>query len=255
MKKKIIISILVFLIIICVIIGIVIKRNQENKQNIQNEQVQNLIVNNAYTELDKNEVLYNDNVTVNELKNETSITGNSEIYEVQKEYDGRKVLAVKASKKVKVAFAGMIKNAKPEFNELEEIFENKFPKENGIWIEENSRNSFLDLLRNNENINSEYYINEKGYLKIKNKNSQTDADNKIENSINGSKQYIIDISSVCYIIDDVTGEILDYNFENLDKYQTYEYFEDDNKMLVFISENKHNKLNKNDIIQSVINLF
>ena len=129
MKKKIIISILVFLIIICVIIGIVIKRNQENKQNIQNEQVQNLIVNNAYTELDKNEVLYNDNVTVNELKNETSITGNSEIYEVQKEYDGRKVLAVKASKKVKVAFAGMIKNAKPEFNELEEIFENKFPKE------------------------------------------------------------------------------------------------------------------------------
>ena len=104
MKKKIIISILLFLIIICVIIGIVIKRNQENKQNIQNEQVQNLIVNNAYTELDKNEVLYNDNVTVNELKNETSITGNSEIYEVQKEYDGRKVLAVKASKKVKVAF-------------------------------------------------------------------------------------------------------------------------------------------------------
>ena len=149
----------------------------------------------------------------------------------------------------------MIKNAKPEFNELEEIFEEKFPKENGIWIEENSRNSFLDLLRNNENINSEYYINEKGYLKIKNKNSQTDADNKIENSINGSKQYIIDISSVCYIIDDVTGEILDYNFENLDKYQTYEYFEDDNKMLVFISENKHDKLNKNDIIQSVINLF
>ena len=149
----------------------------------------------------------------------------------------------------------MIKNAKPEFNELEEIFENKFPKENGIWIEENSRNSFLDLLRNNENIKSEYYINEKGYLKIKNKNSQTDADNKIENSINGNKQFIIDISSVCYIIDDVTGEILDYNFENLDKYQTYEYFEDDNKMLVFISENKHNKLNKNDIIQSVINLF
>ena len=87
------------------------------------------------------------------------------------------------------------------------------------------------------------------------KNNQNDNDKKIEKIIKGKKQYILDISSVCYIVDDITGEILDYNFENMDKYQTYEYFEDSNKSIVFITENSTNILTNLEIFESIIKLF
>ena len=58
-----------------------------------------------------------------------------------------------------------------------------------------------------------------------------------------------------YIVDDVTGEILDYNFENMDKYQTYEYFEDNDRIIVFVTENSSNVLTESEIFESLINLF
>jgi len=66
--------------------------------------------NNIFSEVDKNQIAYQENVTVDEIKNETGATGNSNIYEIQQEYDGRNVVTVKANIKYKVAFAGMIKN-------------------------------------------------------------------------------------------------------------------------------------------------
>jgi len=80
-------------------------------------------------------------------------------------------------------------------------------------------------------------------------------DKKIKNIINGKKQYIFSISSLCYIVDDITGEILDYSFEDMDKYQTFEYFEDENKKIIFITENKSNQLKENEIIESVLNIL
>ena len=103
--------------------------------------------------------------------------------------------------------------------------------------------------------NSEYEINENGYLKIKNKNNQNENDKKIEKVIKGDKLYILRNSSVTYIVDEVTGEILDYNFEEMDQYQTYEYFEDNNKMIIFINENKEKQMSKKEIIQSIIDLM
>ena len=76
----------------------------------------------------------------------------------------------------------------------------------------------------------------------------------MENLINGDKQYIIDISSVCYIVDSITGEILDYNFEKMDRYQTYQYFQDDKLMLIFINENSDEQLNKDEIFTSLVEL-
>ena len=61
--------------------------------------------------------------------------------------------------------------------------------------------------------------------------------------------------SVCYIVDNLTGEIWDYNFENMDKYQTYEYFEDNDKMIIFITENTNNLLSNSDIFNSIIELM
>ena len=92
-------------------------------------------------------------------------------------------------------------------------------------------------------------------MKISDNQKINDYDKKIINIINGNKLYILDVNSVCYIVDDITGEILDYNFENMDKYQTYEYFEDNDKMIIFINENKSNQLDDKEIFESVINLL
>ena len=157
--------------------------------------------------------------------------------------------------KYKVAFAGMIKKTIPSFEELDKILEQNLPKYSGIWIEQDSRNKILKLLNNSEKNNSKYSINNEGYLEIVETNSQTDYDKKIENAIKGKKQYILDVSSVCYIVDDVTGEILDYNFENIDKYQTYEYFEDGDKKIIFINQNTNNQLSDSEIISSIMEIF
>lgn len=246
-NKKILIPIIVIILIIVIIIFAFIKN--QKKRNDNNE-----IKNNIFSEVDKNQVAYQENVTVDEIKNETGATGNSNIYEIQQEYDGRNVITVKANIKYKVAFAGMIKKSKPKVEELDELLNKNIPKKNGIWIKEQSRDKILEIF-NNYKVNSKYIIDDNGYLKIQDKNNQNDIDKKIEKAINGNKQYIIDVSSICYIVDDITGEILDYNFENMDKYQTYEYFEDENKFIIFINENTENQLKKIEIFDSVIEIL
>ena len=102
---------------------------------------------------------------------------------------------------------------------------------------------------------SEYEITSDGYLKITDSKSTNENDKKIQKIINGDKLFVIRISSICYIIDDITGEILDYNFEQIDEYQTYEYFKDEDKMIIFITQNKEKQLEEKEIIQSIIDLM
>ncbi len=94
-----------------------------------------------------------------------------------------------------------------------------------------------------------------GYLRIRESKVENENDKKIQQAISGNKLYIIDISSTCYIVDDITGEILDYCFEKLDKHQTYEYFSDLDKYIIFITENKDNLLKNSEILDSVLALF
>lgn len=245
-NKKVIILVVLLIMFVAILVLLFNKRIQ--KDNNQNNFEQ-------YGEqVDKNQIEYQPDVTVEEIKNEIGATGNTDIYEVEQEYDGRNILAVKPSIKYKVAFAGMIKNAKPSMSELDNIMEEKLPHKTGIWVEEKSRDKILEIF-NDGDVNSKYLIDDDGYLKIDRKNNQNDNDKKIEKIIKGKKQYILDISSVCYIVDDITGEILDYNFENMDKYQTYEYFEDKDKYIVFVTENSNNVLTNLEIFESIIKLF
>ena len=245
-NKKVIILVVLLIMFVAILVLLFNKRIQ--KDNNQNNFEQ-------YGEqVDKNQIEYQPDVTVEEIKNEIGATGNTDIYEVEQEYDGRNILAVKPSIKYKVAFAGMIKNAKPSMSELDNIMEEKLPHKTGIWVEEKSRDKILEIF-NDGDVNSKYLIDDDGYLKIDRKNNQNDNDKKIEKIIKGKKQYILDISSVCYIVDDITGEILDYNFENMDKYQTYEYFEDKDKYIVFVTENSTNVLTNLEIFESIIKLF
>ncbi len=241
MKKTI--KILV-LILIVIVIGISIKyiKKVKNKNEIDK----------TYNEMKQNSLMYNNTATVDELKEEYGMSGNDDLYDVQTEYDGRQVLKVKATENFKVAFAGLVNGTKNSIENSSEIFENEYPTENGIWIEKNSREKIEKYL--NENMKSKYKINEKGYLTISEKKSSKE-DNEIEKIINGNKQYIIGISGINYYIDALTGEAVDNPFEELDKYQTYAYCQDEDKMVIFITENKSKALENSEIFESVLALM
>ena len=220
------------------------KENTENTENVEKE-IQ------ITTSTQEESQISSEKKT--EIIEETGKQGDSDLYEIQEGEDSVKIATIKSSVKYKVAFAGMIKNKVPEKEELDDILEKNHPKYAGIWIKSESQSDFLKYI--SSVTKSEYEINENGYLKIKNKKNQNEYDKKIEEIINGNKLYIIDISSTCYIVDEITGEILDYNFEDMDEYQTYQYFEDGDKKIIFITENQNNQLTVKEIIESVIELF
>lgn len=220
------------------------KENTENTENVEKE-IQ------ITTSTQEESQISDEEKT--EIIEETGKQGDYDLYEIQEGEDSVKIATIKSSVKYKVAFAGMIKNKVPEKEELDDLLEKNHPKYAGIWIKSESQSEFLKYI--SSVTKSEYEINENGYLKIKNKKNQNEYDKKIEEIINGNKLYIIDISSTCYIVDEITGEILDYNFEDMDEYQTYQYFEDGDKKIIFITENQNNQLTVKEIIESVIELF
>ena len=246
-KKKIIIIILIVILLVVagIIISNIFNKNEEEKNN--NTNTANLEVPNV--EIDKNQVDYDEDATVNELKDFTGASGDSDLYEVATEYDGRKVLKIKDNKQYDVAMAGIIKQGKPEFSEIDSLKE-KVPNKSGIWISESSRNNFLDLLE--DQTNSRYKINEEGYLEIEDKSSQNDIDKKLEELISSDKQFAIDISGTDYTIDSVTGEIVENPFEQLDSYQAFDYVANDGSYIIVITTNKENALQKSEILNSII---
>lgn len=253
-NKKNIIIISVLIVILIVIVLIVSKKlNQKEKPDIEREnyEVQNEVRtdNTASTEQIENDE------EIKKLKEEYKITGNSVLYRVETESDGRKVINIKSSINYKVAFAGMIKNSRPDFNEIDSIFKENYPTQNGIWIKLEDREKIEKYLNKNELLQSEYKINEKGYLEIVQDNNVTNIDNKIHNLINSNKQYIFCISSICYMVEPVSGEIVDNPYNEFEKYQTYEYFEDENKMIIFITENKDDEMTNKEIFQSIVDLI
>ena len=68
---------------------------------------------------------------------------------------------------------------------------------------------------------------------------------------NGSL-YVFDINSVTYLVDQVTGEITEYPFEEMDPYQEYEYFESDNKYMFIISKNNQGKISKKEALKNIL---
>ena len=114
-----------------------------------------------------------------------------------------------------------------------------------------SREKILNYLNNV--LNSTYQIDEEGYLSISNMQKSTN-DNIINTLINGDKQYILGISSTTYYIDALTGEVIDNPYEEMDEAQTYSYFEDENRMMIYIPENKDKHLSNQEIFESIIEL-
>ena len=108
-------------------------------------------------------------------------------------------------------------------------------------------------MNNNKRLKNSYKINAQGAIEIEEKESKTDLDKKIEKILNSNKTYILSINGVCYMVDPVTGEIIDNPYVDINKEQTYEYFEDDDKTIIFITDN--NEMDENEIFDSIINLM
>lgn len=256
MKKSVKIGITIGVILLLIICGVTIyiflnnRKENDNQLAENNENSQNNVL---YEEID--EVQTEEEIQrIEEIKNETGLTADTNIYEVQEEYDGRQVLAVKSSVQYRVALAGMLTQEKPELDQIDEILETKRPNKSGIWVTERSRDRLIQYIQSTAN--NQYEVDQEGYLKVQQESTEkTPQDEMLEKFINGEKQYIIDISGMFYQVDNVTGEIIEYPFEMMDMYQTYEYVESNGNIVISLTQNTNQKLTSNEIIESVLSLF
>ncbi len=238
--KIIMLTIIIFLIFFVVLV--IIKYNKVNsKKENEIEQMKN------------ESIMYKENATLDELKNEYKVTGNNDLYKIETEYDGRKVINVKEDINYKVAFSGMITEKRPNYEDIDELYIEQYPKEQGIWIDKSSRQKIKNSL--NRNMETKYDIDNKGYLRILDKSKQNENDRKLEEIMNRKNTYIWTISGEYYMIDPVTGNIVLNPYEDLERYQTYEYVENNEDMIIFITENTEGVLTDEEIFESIVNLI
>ena len=234
MKKKLIL----LLIIICMVIVTLVIFNKINVTNKKKENEENSDISNNV------EIIEN-------IQKDINSTANTDLFEVVTEYDGKNSIRIKPDIQFNTVLAGIIKKDIPNENEINELIKNA-PTNTGIWINDNSREDFINLLESN-NING-FEIDENGYLKGKN-NKDNELSNKvkiIDQMVNSDELYIIDMSGKCYIRDDVSGEILEYPFEEMDPYQLAEPYYNDNVIILNITSNKNNYLSNEEILEGIL---
>ena len=246
MNKKIIICIFSIILVILIIAGVILV----NKNSDTGSGKKPLPVD--YENENKEENIVEEKETQEKITNmieNQGFSANENMYELAEEYDGRQTLIVKSSIQYKVALSGMLKKEKPEFQEIDELLK-KAPSHTGIFIEENSRKEFLDILK--DIVNGSYDIDEDGFLVKKQVLIPNDYDKIILDMISNGSLYVFDINSVTYLVDQVTGEITEYPFEEMDPYQEYEYFESDNKYMFIISKNNQEKISKKEALKNIL---
>ncbi len=140
-----------------------------------------------------------------------------------------------------------MKNSKPEEKERESL-NKKAPNKTGIWISEQSRDKFIDLLNKN-NIDN-LSIKKDGYLKV-DKTSENEIAKNLEKMIKSDKLYIINITGVAYERDYISGEIVEYPFEDMDPEQVVEFYENGNKKILEITTNKKQELLDKEILEEI----
>lgn len=153
-KKALIICIIVVLIIILAIF--MIKLNNLGKNDKKNNDIENTGLVESKNDKENVNVNFIDDSSsyqytteeVEKIKKEINATANTDIYRIEEEPGGRKILQIKPEIQFNVDLAGIIKNGEPEENELNEILK-KIPNTTGIWISNQSRETFLGLLKNN----------------------------------------------------------------------------------------------------------
>ena len=244
MKKKVIISSIV-LIVIVIFILVIFFITKKSQQDGSGENISSLPI--SYEE-ENEENSKQDQEQISQITENQGLQADENIYEIATEYDGREVVRVKPNIQYKVALAGMIKKEIPDFSELDDLL-TQAPTHTGIWIEETSRESFLNILNNIAD--SEYEINEDGFLIKKENGKMNDYDKKIKEMLSDETLHIFDINSTTYIVDEVTGEIQEYPFEEMVPYTEYDFFSSDNKEMFIISAHSYGKVNQEEILKGI----
>lgn len=255
MKKQyyIIIAIVILIFVLAGMFFCLIKDN--GKQNNEENNTENISENNQEgnnsegSNIAEAKILEVSEEEMENMKKEINATGNTNIYQVEEEPGtGRKILQIKPSVQFEIDLAGIIKNAKPEENELKDLT-SKAPTGNGVWISEQSREKFISLLKDNGIENFE--ITQEGYLK-KISDNENSLNKQLEEMINSNKLYIINITGVAFERDYISGEILEYPFEDMDPTQTIEPYRNENTLILEVTTNKKKELTNKEILQEIV---
>lgn len=185
---------------------------------------------------------------INEIKNEINATADANMYQIEEEYDGRKIIQIKPNIQYDTVLSGIIKNAMPKENEIYEILKNR-PNRSGIWISNQSKEKFLRLLKENDIDNFE--IDNEGYLYAKEITSK-EISKKIVKAINSKKLYILDISGKYYTRDELSGKIIQYPFEDMESDQILETYSSDNSLIIEITTNSRKILSNKEILEDIL---
>lgn len=243
-KKKEIIITVILLILFVIFLKIVVQKEKNIEYNYDQENIHdNTNETNEYNNKDNNEI--------ETIKKEINATADSDIYKIEEETGGRKILQIKPEVQFNVVLAGILKNNKPEENEIEELIK-KAPKDKGIWISKQSKENFMKLL--SENNIKNFNINDKGYLKFEknNENNEKDIEKGLVNMINSNKLYIISMTGISYQRDYISGQIEEYPFEDMDPTQILEQYEENDKIILEITSNKNKKLTDEEILDTIV---
>lgn len=244
MKKNILIVLLLVIVVIAVVLVFNFK-DDKNDQNILQNDIQNNLTNDDFV----NRMVSTDANEIEEIKNELNATGQTDIYQIEEEYDGRRIIQVKPDVQYQVALAGIIKNGIPAEDEINTLLE-QAPTNSGMWISESSREKFMNLLNNNNIVDFE--ITNEGYLKCNKQGNLTEQEEKLKNMAESNKLYVIDMSGKTYQRDYISGEIIEYPFEEMDPYQVIEPYEVEDSIILGVTSNNDNYLSNEEILEAII---
>ena len=250
---------IIIIVIVLIIVGIIVKNRSEKKQDKNENSLENEIniIQNSDSSEEENESSDESKSTIEatpeeieEIKNEINAQGNSNIYQVEQEKNGRKILQIKPYIQFNVDLAGIMKQDKPEENEIEELAK-KAPEDNGVWIAPNSRKEFLKML--NQNNPDNHFTLNNGYLKYNgNVENETENEKKLVKMIDSKKIYYINIAGKAYERDYISGEITEYPFEDMDPTQIIEPYINKNKTILEVTTNKSEKLTRQEILEAIV---
>ena len=241
MKKNILI-VLLLAIVVVIVIGLIFNNKKENSD-------QNILQNEIKSDEFMNRIVSTDSNEINAIKNEINATGQTDIYQIEEEYDGRKIIQVKPDVQYQVALAGIIKNGITAEDEINTILE-QAPNSSGMWISESSREKFMELLNSNNIVDFE--ITNEGYLKCNKQENLTEQEEKLKDMAESDKLYVIDVSGKTYQRDYISGEVIEYPFEEMDPYQVLEPYEIENSIILGVTSNKENRLSNKEILDAII---
>lgn len=241
MKKNILIFLLLAIVVV-IVIGLIFNNKKENSD-------QNILQNEIKSDEFMNRIVSTDSNEINAIKNEINATGQTDIYQIEEEYDGRKIIQVKPDVQYQVALAGIIKNGIPAEDEINTIME-QAPNSSGMWISESSREKFMELLNSNNIVDFE--ITNEGYLKCNKQENLTEQEEKLKDMAESDKLYVIDVSGKTYQRDYISGEVIEYPFEEMDPYQVLEPYEIENSIILGVTSNKENRLSNKEILDAII---